>query len=105
MIRIHAVPLAPPGVIGLAELRGRPVTLLDPSLWLDGRGRLATGAADLPPGGVYGLMLAPPFGHLALAVGPSATLRPVSERDRDAPPLDRHSLEQRLDACTSEAPR
>ncbi|MDQ7087935.1 MAG: hypothetical protein Q9Q13_08795 [Acidobacteriota bacterium] len=39
-LTVLPVPHSPEGVIGLAELRGRPVTLIDPSVWLEGRGRL-----------------------------------------------------------------
>ncbi len=76
-LTVLPVPNSPEGVIGVAELRGRPVTLIDPTLWLDGRGRLASSPRELGAGGLHALLLAPPLDHLAFGLPPSATLLPV----------------------------
>jgi chemotaxis signal transduction protein len=56
---LRAVPKAPPGVLGLAEWRGRPLTVVDlPRLLGEDPGK---GPASL-------VRLAPPFDHLALFV-------------------------------------
>ena len=67
------VPGAPPGVVGLAELAGRPVTLLDPALCASAA---SLGQADGAPRSA--LRLAAPHEHLALAKPPGATVRPLA---------------------------
>lgn len=90
------VPGAPAGVVALAEVRGRPTTLLDPALWTG-----VPSAPGLPPG--QALLLAPPRDHLALARWPGSRTVPW-EPWRDLPDgaavLDDERLERTLAEMT-----
>jgi hypothetical protein len=89
-----AVPRAPEGVAGLAEVGGRVVTLLDPAGW--------SGPVDAPGAGLAGgrglprsaLLLAPPFGHLALLVPAGAALGPAD--GQEVPALTADALQRYL---------
>lgn len=86
------VPGAPEGIVGVAEVRGRPTTLLDLSLW---SGDVVS--RDVPPRGA--LLLAPPREHLAIASFPGLRMRAV-EPWRELPPgttvIDAAGLDQTL---------
>lgn len=93
------VPFAPPGVAGVAEVRGRVVTLLDLALWLP---RQPGGSAVARAGGLpsSAMALAPPFDHLALLIPAGSTLKVAADAGgkADGPVLDPPSLERLLDA-------
>ncbi|UCF66168.1 MAG: hypothetical protein JSV80_10220 [Acidobacteriota bacterium] len=59
------VPRAPRGLVGVAEIRGRAVTVLDPR-WLAGSSPLEREPPPAPDVRDSLLTLAPPFEHLAL---------------------------------------
>ncbi|MDQ7006295.1 MAG: hypothetical protein Q9Q40_03610 [Acidobacteriota bacterium] len=103
-LTVLPVPHSPEGVIGLAELRGRPVTLIDPSVWLEGRGRLASSPAELGAGGVQALLLAPPLNHLAFGLPPSATLRPLRGSPESGVVLDAKAIVARFAPAVQPAP-
>ncbi len=87
--RVESVPLAPSGVVGLTEIHGRPVTLLDPGLWL-GRPPRSVAAVEER---ALALCFVPPFEHLALYVEDLRSLQPVREELEDAALLDLDALE------------
>jgi chemotaxis signal transduction protein len=86
------VPNAPAGVVGLAEVRGRPTTLLDPAVW--------TGAPTASPAAPAGaLLLAAPRDHLALARwarGRTIPWEPGRALPRQAAVVDGEALERAL---------
>ena len=62
---VRPVPRAPVLVAGLAEVHGRVVALIDFDRLVDGPAAAAGDEAGLP---CFGVVLAPPFEHLALLV-------------------------------------
>ena len=90
------VPGAPAGVVALAEVRGRPTTLLDPALWTG-----TPSPAESAPG--QALLLASPRDHLALARWPETRTLPW-EPWRELPDgttvLDGGTLERTLAEMT-----
>ena len=103
-LTVLPVPNSPEGVIGLAELRGRPVTLIDPTVWLGGRGRLASSPTELGAGGVHALLLASPLGHLAFGLPPSATLRPLRGAPESGTVLSAEAILARFAPAAEPAP-
>jgi hypothetical protein len=75
--QVVPVPGAPPGIVGLAEVRGRPVTLLDPAVCAPLAA--ASGEAPDPPRGA--LRLARPWEHLAFARAASTRVRPLAPHE------------------------
>ncbi len=63
---VRTVPCAPGVIAGLSEVHGRIVTLIDLERFLEGPGGCA--AATEAGGGAYGVVLTPPYEHLAILV-------------------------------------
>lgn len=73
---IVPVPRAPEGILGLAEVRGGVVALLDARPWLAPAAAPAPSRGALPPSA---LILAPPHEHLALLVPAGSRFEPAGE--------------------------
>ena len=63
--QVAAVPGAPDGLVGIAEVGGRIVTLLDPAHWCE----TPDGPVPIPEETRYVVTLAEPFANLGLLLG------------------------------------
>lgn len=98
---VLAVPGAPASIAGVAEIRGRVVTLLDPFPWLLERQESSPHASERPGSlPTSALIFAPPFEHLALLVPAGSTLLLPEPQQRLNRVLSNTALEARLEGIT-----
>jgi hypothetical protein len=98
------VPGAPTGIVGVTELRGRVLTLLDPFAWL--LDHQPSPFAPTPRPGhlsLSALIFAAPYQHLALLVPAGSTLRSDLESPHQLKLLSAESLAARVEQLSQVA--